>query len=115
MRGMAQRAWDNGEFFFYIRIPESLLPEERGEKYEEPLAAALRAARLGRVCGGGTKPGPGKTIAYCGVDVVVRERVRGLEVLRSKLIELGAPPETVIEEFIPKLCEHSLMPPQAES
>jgi hypothetical protein len=110
MRGMAERAWDRGEFFFYIRIPEALRPDDRGDKYEEPLAAALRKARLGRICGGGTQAGEGRTIAYCGIDVVLRERVRGLDVLRATLIELGAPQDTVIEEFLPIFCEHPLVP-----
>jgi hypothetical protein len=45
---MAQRAWDRGDFFFYVRIPEPLYPEERGEKYEQPLAEALAAGGWGR-------------------------------------------------------------------
>ncbi len=43
MRGMAQRTWDRGEFFFYVRISEPPYPEERGAEYEEPLAEMLRA------------------------------------------------------------------------
>ena len=108
MREMAQRAWDRGQFFFYVRIPESLDPEQRINKYEIPIGSALQHNRLGKVSGGGTQLGPNKTIAYCGIDVVLRERVRGLEFLRLELARLGAPPETVIEEFIPKYVEHPL-------
>ncbi len=114
MRGMAQRAWDRGRFFFYIRIPEPLYPEERVEKYEEPLAEVLRAARLGKVAGGGQQLGEGKSIVYCGVDVELRERVRGLAVLRDVLARLGAPASTVLEEFIPEFQEHPLVTPGAE-
>jgi hypothetical protein len=108
MRGMAQRTWDRGWFFFYIRIPEPLYPEERGEKYEEPIAEALRAANLGRVTGGGQQLGEGNSIVYCGVDVELSERVQGLQLLRQVLVNLGAPAATVIEEFIPDFQEHSL-------
>jgi hypothetical protein len=106
---MAQRAWDSGQFFFYVRIPEALYPDERGEKYEEPLAEALKEARLGKVTGGGQQLGEGKTIVYCGVDVVLQERVRGLEILREVLRQLGAPAGTMIEEFIPEFQEHPLV------
>lgn len=114
MRGMAQRAWGEGQFFFYIRIPEPLYPEERGEKYEEPLAEALRVARLGKVTGGGQQLGEGNSIVYCGVDVELRERVRGLAVLRDVLVRLGAPAGTVIEEFLPEFQEHPLVVSDAE-
>ncbi len=113
MRGMPQQAWDRGLFFFHIRIPEPLYPKQRGEKYEEPLTEALRAARLGKVNGGGQQLGEGNTIVYCGVDVVLRERVRGLALLREVLNRLGAPRGTVIEEFIPEFIEHPLKAPRA--
>jgi hypothetical protein len=32
MRAMARQAWDNGLFFFYVRIPEPLNPIERGQE-----------------------------------------------------------------------------------
>lgn len=112
MRGMAQRAWEDGEFFFYVRIPEPLKPFERGEKYEEPLTAALATEGLGRVTGGGQQLGEGNRIVYCGVDVNLTERVRGLTVLREVLTRLGAPAGTVIEEFIPEFVEHPLATPR---
>jgi hypothetical protein len=109
MRQFAQKAWDAGEFFFYVRIPEPLFPEERGLRYEEPLIDALTKARLGRVTGGGQQLGEGKTIIYCGVDVVVKERVRGLKLIRRVLRKANAPAGTVIEEHLPSYCEHPLI------
>ena len=85
MQRFAQQAWDRGEFFFYVRIPEPLLPEERGERYEDPLRDALSKARLGRVTGGGQQLGAGNSILYCGVDVVVTQRVGGLELIRKAM------------------------------
>ncbi len=108
MRQLAQMARDNGEFFFYIRIAESLLPEERGLRYEDPLIEALSEAGLGRVTGGGQQLGEGNSVVYCGMDVVVSERVRGLALLREVLCDNGAPPGTVIEEHVPHYREHSL-------
>ena len=114
MTARAQRVWDRGNFFLYIRIPESLYPEERGEKYEQPIAEALHQAQLGKVLGGGQQLGKGNSIVYCGVDVELIERVRGLEFLRELLPKLGAPAETVIEEFIPHFQEHPLTEPPRE-
>jgi hypothetical protein len=114
MTTRAQRAWDRGEFFFFVRIPEPLYPEARGEKYQEPLAEAVRAAGLGKVVGGGQQLGDGNTVVYCGVDVILSERVRGLELLREVLPRLGAPVGTVIEEFIPEFVEHPLDATDAE-
>jgi hypothetical protein len=72
------------------------------------LGDVLRAAQLGEVTGGGQQLGEGNTIVYCGVDVILSERVRGLEVLREALERLGAPTGTIIEEFIPVFTEHPL-------
>jgi hypothetical protein len=73
---------------------------ERGEKYENPLDDAL--GELGRVAGGGSQLGKGKTIAFCGVDVVVNDRDHGLRVIRECLRSCGAAPDTVIEEYVPE-------------
>lgn len=114
MTERARDAWDRGEFFLFLRIPEPLRPEDRGERYEDPIDEALQTAGLGRVVGGGQQLGPGGTIAYCGVDVVLIERVRGLELIREILVQLNAPPATVIEEFLPRFTEHSLVEPPGD-
>jgi hypothetical protein len=92
----------------HVRIPEPLLPLERGEKYEDPLAAALAESRLGAVTGGGQQLGDGNSIVYCGVDVVLTDRGHGLDLLIDVLRRLGAPRGTVIEEFVPEFREHEL-------
>jgi len=86
---------------FYVRIPVSLQPMERSERFEDPLNEALTVADLGEVAGGGSQLGENDTIAYCGLDVVVKDRDRGLEVIRLVMRKLGAPEGTVIEEFLP--------------
>jgi hypothetical protein len=106
MRGFAAAAADRGEHFFYILIREPLGPVERGEKYEDPLNDAL--GMLGRVTGGGSQLGEGKTIAFCGLDVVVNHRDRGLKVIRQCLRSCGAGDDTVFEEYMPELNELGL-------
>lgn len=106
MRGFARDAAERGEYFFYIRIPESVGPIERGERYEDPLDDALSVDALGRITGGGSQLGDGDTIAYCGIDVVVSDRRRGLEMIRKTMRRLRAPREAVVEEYVPTYREY---------
>ena len=108
MRDMAAGFQDQGEHFVFVRIPEPLGPFERGDKYEDPLIEALANTSLGRVNGGGQQLDEGNSIVYCGVDVVLTDRVRGLKFLQRTLRDLGAPAGTVIEEFLPEFQEHPL-------
>ncbi len=110
MQDFALDARTRGEHFVFVRIPEPLAPRERGDRYEDPLIAAFAATRLGRVTGGGQQLGEGRSIVYCGIDVVLTNRVAGLEFLRETLHRLGAPPATVIEEFLPEFRETPLGP-----
>lgn len=103
MLDLAEDAAERGQHFFYVLIPESLGPIARGEKYEDPLIEAL--GNLGEVTGGGSQLGEGDTIAFCGVDVVVNDRDRGLKVIRECLRSCGAPANTIIEEYLPKFAE----------
>jgi hypothetical protein len=106
MLGFAESAAEDGRFFFYVRIPESIGPLVRGDRYEDPLQEVLTAAELGEVTGGGSQLGDGDSIAYCGLDVVVTDRERGLAVIRETMERLGAPRTTVIEEYLPSYVEH---------
>jgi hypothetical protein len=106
--GFAEGAQERGNFFFYVRIPEDVQPIERGERYEDPLQDALNAEDLGEVTGGGSQMGEGKSIAFCGLDVEVYDRDRGLALIRSVMRRLGASPDTIIEEYLPTYREHSL-------
>ena len=108
MRDHAEAAAERGEHFFYVRIPENIFPIERGDKYEDPLATAL--GPLGEITGGGSQLGEGKTIEYCGIDVVVNDRDRGLKVIRQSMQSCGAPAGTIIEEYLPEYRELPLVP-----
>ncbi len=106
MLGFAESAAADGRFFFYVRIPESVGPIDRGDRYEDPLQQALSAGDLGEITGGGSQLGEGDSIAYCGLDVVVSDRERGLAVIRETMRRLSAPAGTVIEEYLPSYVEH---------
>jgi len=103
MQDFATAAADRGEHFFYIGIPEALGPLARGEKYEDPLGDAI--GKLGEVTGGGSQLGEGNSIAYCGIDVVVNDRVLRLDVIRRTMRACGAPADTIIEEYLPEYRE----------
>lgn len=88
--------------FVFVRIPDAVLPIERGSKYEDPIAASLKAAQLGEVTGGGTQLGRPKAdgtkgIEWVGVDVQLSDGDAGLKLLREKLKDLGAPKGTILE------------------
>jgi len=108
MLGFAESAAEDGRFFFYVRIPESIGPLDRGDRYEDPLQKALSGAELGEITGGGSQMGEGDSIAYCGLDVVVTDRDRGLAVIRETMQRLDAPLGTVIEEYLPNYVEHPI-------
>ena len=90
----AQRA---ATTFVFVKIQDKVLPIERGSKYEAPLNAALRAAKLGEVTGGGTLMNKDKSIAWVGVDVELSDLEKGLPFLLAKLRELGAPRGSTVE------------------
>ena len=106
MLEFAQEAAEQGQHFFYVLIREPLEPFERGEKYEDPVDEAL--SELGEVTGGGSQLGEGDTIEYCGLDIIVNDRDRGLAVIRESLKQCGAQDNTVIEEYIPRFNAMSL-------
>ena len=107
MVGFAEEAAQRGQHFFYVLIREGLHPFERCDRYEDPLSDAL--GELGEVVGGGSQLGENDSIEFCGLDVVVNDRDRGLEVIRKCLHSQNAPPDTVIEEYIPEFKELSLL------
>lgn len=108
MLNFARSALEDGKHFYYVRIPEDIGPLERGDRYEDPLQEALTAAGLGEITGGGSQLGECNTVEYCGIDVVVTERTRALALIRETMLRLGAPPATVIEEYLPSYREFEL-------
>jgi hypothetical protein len=92
--------------FVFVKVAESIQPIARGEKYEDPLDAALKAAKLGEVTGGGSSLSKDKQIEWVGVDVELKDVMKGVPFLRRKLIELGAPKGSTLQyEFNGKQIE----------
>lgn len=85
--------------FVYIRIPGDLDPQERCERFADPLQQALETHDLGNVTGGGTqfsKPDENGEdfVEFCGIDVDLYDAAKGLPLLRRELIRLRVPPGT---------------------
>lgn len=106
MYDFACSAAEDGNHFLYVLIPGDIRPIERGDRFEDPIQESLSAADLGKVTGGGSQRGEGNTIEYCGIDVVVYDLNRGIQHLKEELARLGAPPNTVIEQYLPERLDH---------
>ena len=83
--------------FVFVKVTESIQPVGRGQKYEDPLDAALKQAKLGEVTGGGSSLTKDRKIEWVGVDVELNNLMRGIPFLRAKLRELGAPKGSTLE------------------
>lgn len=95
---IASSVWaQHATTFVFVKITESIMPLQRGEKYEDPLDEALKKAGLGEVTGGGSMLSTEKTIEWVGVDVELTDLTTGIPFLRKKLTELGAPKGSVLE------------------
>ena len=98
----AQNQSGKPTIFVFVKIPESIMPIDRGEKYEDPLDSSLKQAGLGEVTGGGSQLSePDKEgarhIEWVGIDVDLTDLTSGLPLLKSELKRLGAPAGTTIE------------------
>ena len=87
--------------FVYIKIPGDIDPMDRGERFEDPLQAALDAAGLGTITGGGSQlsqpDGEGERfVEFCGLDVDLYHAEKGLALLRQELLRLEAPAGTAL-------------------
>lgn len=88
--------------FVFVKVPQSVMPIERGEKYENPLDAALKRELLGEVTGGGSQLSEPdaedrRTVEWIGLDIELADLDRGLPFLKRELLRLGAPPGTTLE------------------
>ena len=78
-------------YLIFVQIPEGIKPIDRGEKYEDPIDAAMGKLGLGSVSGGGSQLGENNEIVWVGVDVDVYDIEKSLPHLKRILKELGAP------------------------
>lgn len=83
--------------FVFARIMDTVDPLKRGEKYEDPLQAVLEHKGLGEITGGGTQMNKDKRIEWIGIDMQIANLDTALELVRQRLLELGAPKGSVLE------------------
>jgi hypothetical protein len=80
------------EQFVVATLNARLQPMHRGEFFEEPLDAALKASGRCEVSGGGTMGSPGGEIQYCDIEISGRELgTKDVDLIVSTLDALGAP------------------------
>ena len=92
-----------------ITIPASLMPVERGERFEDPLDDAL--GDLGQVEGGGSllhEVEGEKVIVSCDIEVFVKDLGKALPIIRKTLKSRGAPSGTTIIQYQPEEKTHPL-------
>src|SRR4029079_2957453 len=73
------------------RLYEHIEPLDRGERYEDPLDSALRAADLGEVTGGGSQLGALGEIEFADVEIQAANLDDALPVIVDVLQRSGAP------------------------
>lgn len=78
-------------FYVTARLCAHIEPLARGEAFEDPLDAALGAAGLGAVTGGGSELRRGGGIAFADIELELGDLGRGLALAATVLGELGAP------------------------
>ena len=83
-----------------VTIPESIMPVARGEKYEDPLDAALKKANVGEVTGAGSHLSAAGVVGAVNIDVRLTDLPKGLPLLKEKLRDLGAPKGTSVEFLV---------------
>lgn len=88
--------------YVFVKIPEPLMPVERGEKYGDPLDEVLKREQLGEVTGGGSQLSEPdaegrRTVEWVGLDVELLDLERGIPALKQELLRLGAPAGTTLE------------------
>jgi hypothetical protein len=91
---------DDSPLFVYVKLPGNIQPLERGQ-FEDPLAAALEAAGLGAVTGGGSQlddpdENGSPRVAFAGIDVDLYAVEPGLQLIVRELRRAHAPAGTVL-------------------
>jgi hypothetical protein len=81
-----------------INIPGDIGPMDRGDRYEDPLNKALKAAKVGKVTGGGTSFTATDGITSCDIelDIPAKSVERAIPVIRDALKAAKAPVGTTV-------------------
>jgi hypothetical protein len=81
----------------YARLNARILPLDRGERYEDPLAEALAGNGYAEITGGGTGQSENGEISYCGIDIDLLDVEKGVPFICEFLSERGAPKGSALE------------------
>ena len=87
---------DDFPHFVYAKMWEATQPIARGERYEDPLQAALEAGHLGEVSGGGASIDPEYGIQFVGVDINLAS-LDSVDLVKRTLESAGAPRGSTLE------------------
>lgn len=77
--------------FVTARLPESIMPLDRADRYEDPLDDALSPRNLGEVIGGGSQLTGEKEIEFVDIDLELANLDEAVDVVKQVLEEAGAP------------------------
>jgi hypothetical protein len=80
----------------FARLPERLDDEQRRRKYDDPLYSKIREARIGAFLRGFSQSGDDGEVERVGIEVSLSVPQDG-GFIAERLVELGAPLESVIE------------------
>ena len=93
------------------RLYESIQPMDRGDRYEDPLDAALNTRQVGTVTGGGSQLDEHGAIEFAEIEIELTNLDDGLAVVVEALEQAGAPEgseirrgDTVIRQFGTQQC-----------
>jgi hypothetical protein len=97
----ADQVSNESPLFVYVRIPGDLDPQDRWERFANPLQQALENDNLGAVTGGGSQfsepdEDGNDFVEFCGIDVDLYDVVKGLPLLRRELVRLRVPQGTML-------------------
>lgn len=81
----------------YAKLNARILPLDRGERYEDPLAEALAGNGYAEITGGGTGMAENGEMSYCGIDIDLRDVEQGVPFICEFLANCGAPRGSVLE------------------
>ena len=81
----------------YAKLNAKILPLDRGDRYEDPLAEALAGNGYAEITGGGTGQLPNGEIDFCGIDIDLHDVEQGVPFICDFLSNCGAPRGSVLE------------------
>ena len=79
------------DVYAYAKLNAKIMPLDRGDRFEDPLAEMLEESGFGQVGGGGTLQSKEGEIIYCGIDIDFTDVEQGAPLVCQFLTERGAP------------------------